>query len=71
MVYFSAVGMVNALGYSLSEVKDNLCAGLAPGMAPGRVGSWMIHLFGWERLMLSYPHYRNNSRHTIAVTTAY
>lgn len=40
MVYFSAVGMVNALGYSLSEVKDNLCAGLAPGMAP-RPG-WLL-----------------------------
>jgi len=32
MIYFSAVGMVNALGHSLAEIAANLTAGHAPGM---------------------------------------
>ncbi|CNK33729.1 beta-ketoacyl-[acyl-carrier-protein] synthase family protein [Yersinia intermedia] len=40
MVYFSAVGMVNALGSSLSEVSASLRAGLAPGMAPQQ--GWLL-----------------------------
>src|SRR5471030_1814822 len=32
MIYFSAVGMVNALGHSLAEIAANLNAGHAPGM---------------------------------------
>jgi len=32
MIYFSAVGMVNALGNTLPEIADNLAHGRAPGM---------------------------------------
>ncbi len=34
MIYFSAVGMVNALGNNLHEIADNLAHGRAPGMLP-------------------------------------
>lgn len=34
MIYFSAVGMVNALGNNLPEITDNLTHGRAPGMLP-------------------------------------
>ncbi|CNK07967.1 beta-ketoacyl-[acyl-carrier-protein] synthase family protein [Yersinia aldovae] len=40
MVYFSAVGMVNALGNTLSEVSENLSTGQAPGMAPQQ--GWLL-----------------------------
>ncbi|MGQ8772853.1 beta-ketoacyl-[acyl-carrier-protein] synthase family protein [Serratia sp. NA_112.1] len=32
MIYFSAVGMVNALGSSLSQIAENLALGVSPGM---------------------------------------
>ncbi len=32
MVYFSAVGMVNALGNNLSQIAENLALGVSPGM---------------------------------------
>ncbi|CNI20370.1 3-oxoacyl-ACP synthase [Yersinia aldovae] len=40
MVYFSAVGMVNALGNTLAEVSENLSTGQAPGMAPQQ--GWLL-----------------------------
>lgn len=40
MVYFSAVGMVNALGNSVSEVSQNLRAGQSVGMAPQQ--GWLL-----------------------------
>lgn len=40
MVYFSAVGMVNALGSTLSEVSQNLTSGQAPGMASQQ--GWLV-----------------------------
>ncbi len=33
MIYFSAVGMVNALGNDLVQIAQNLTAGTAPGMS--------------------------------------
>ncbi|CFR13838.1 3-oxoacyl-ACP synthase [Yersinia frederiksenii] len=40
MVYFSAVGMVNALGNSVSEVSESLRAGQSLGMAPQQ--GWLL-----------------------------
>ncbi|MCV5490644.1 hypothetical protein OFM83_25615, partial [Escherichia coli] len=31
MIYISAVGMINALGYNLDEIAANLARGVAPG----------------------------------------
>ena len=33
MIYFSAVGMVNALGNQVNEIADNLSAGYSPGLS--------------------------------------
>ncbi|CAM3809370.1 beta-ketoacyl-[acyl-carrier-protein] synthase II [Rouxiella silvae] len=33
MIYFSAVGMVNALGNQVNEIADNLSAGCSPGLS--------------------------------------
>ncbi|CAI1022451.1 beta-ketoacyl-[acyl-carrier-protein] synthase family protein [Serratia proteamaculans] len=40
MVYFSAVGMVNALGNSLSQIAENLALGVSPGMQ--QQTQWLI-----------------------------
>lgn len=32
MIYMNAVGMLNALGHSVEEVRDNLLAGISPGV---------------------------------------
>lgn len=32
MIYFSAVGMVNALGNDLPQIAQNLARGISPGM---------------------------------------
>lgn len=52
MIYFSAVGMLNALGNSLDEIAANLLRGQAPGMRPssdwltGGRRCWIGHVDG-------------------------
>ncbi|KOC90518.1 3-oxoacyl-ACP synthase, partial [Winslowiella iniecta] len=50
MIYFSAVGMLNALGNSLDDIAANLVRGYAPGMRPaadwltGGRSCWIGHV---------------------------
>ncbi|CAI0941015.1 beta-ketoacyl-[acyl-carrier-protein] synthase family protein [Serratia quinivorans] len=67
MVYFSAVGMVNALGNSLSQIAENLALGVSPGMQQqaqwllGGETSWFGNVQG-ELPAIPEPLRRHNSR---------
>ncbi|MNG72363.1 3-oxoacyl-[acyl-carrier-protein] synthase 2 [compost metagenome] len=67
MVYFSAVGMVNALGNSLSQIAENLALGVSPGMQQqtqwllGGETSWFGNVQG-ELPTIPEPLKRHNSR---------
>ncbi|CAI1001358.1 3-oxoacyl-[acyl-carrier-protein] synthase 2 [Serratia quinivorans] len=67
MVYFSAVGMVNALGSSLSQIAENLALGVSPGMQQqtqwliGGEPSWFGNVQG-ELPAIPEPLKRHNSR---------
>ncbi|CAI1237952.1 beta-ketoacyl-[acyl-carrier-protein] synthase family protein [Serratia quinivorans] len=67
MVYFSAVGMVNALGNSLSQIAENLALGVSPGMQQqtqwliGGEPSWFGNVQG-ELPAIPEPLKRHNSR---------
>ena len=67
MVYFSAVGMVNALGNSLSQIAENLALGVSPGMQQqtqwllGGEPSWFGNVQG-ELPVIPEPLKRHNSR---------
>uniref|UniRef100_A8GA66 Beta-ketoacyl synthase n=1 Tax=Serratia proteamaculans (strain 568) TaxID=399741 RepID=A8GA66_SERP5 len=67
MVYFSAVGMVNALGNSLSQIAENLALGVSPGMQQqaqwllGGETSWFGNVQG-ELPAIPEPLKRHNSR---------
>ena len=41
MIYFSAVGMLNALGHSPDEIAGNLSRGIAPGFKES--AAWLLH----------------------------
>ncbi|CAI1608715.1 3-oxoacyl-[acyl-carrier-protein] synthase 2 [Serratia quinivorans] len=67
MVYFTAVGMVNALGNSLSQIAENLALGVSPGMQQqaqwllGGETSWFGNVQG-ELPAIPEPLKRHNSR---------
>jgi 3-oxoacyl-[acyl-carrier-protein] synthase-1 len=67
MVYFSAVGTVNALGNSLSQIAENLALGVSPGMQQqtqwllGGEPSWFGNVQG-ELPVIPEPLKRHNSR---------
>ncbi|CAI1081021.1 beta-ketoacyl-[acyl-carrier-protein] synthase family protein [Serratia quinivorans] len=67
MVYFTAVGMVNALGNSLSQIAENLALGVSPGMQQqaqwllGGETSWFGNVQG-ELPTIPEPLKRHNSR---------
>ncbi|CAI0984654.1 beta-ketoacyl-[acyl-carrier-protein] synthase family protein [Serratia quinivorans] len=67
MVYFSAVGMVNALGSSLSQIAENLALGVSPGMQQqtqwliGGEPSWFGNVLG-ELPVIPELLKRHNSR---------
>jgi 3-oxoacyl-[acyl-carrier-protein] synthase-1 len=67
MIYVSAVGMVNALGSSLSQIAENLALGVSPGMQQqtqwliGGEPSWFGNVQG-ELPAIPEPLKRHNSR---------
>jgi len=67
MIYFSAVGMVNALGNSLPQIAENLVRGVSPGMQQqtqwllGGAPSWFGNVQG-ELPAIPEPLKKHNSR---------
>ncbi|VEA63018.1 3-oxoacyl-[acyl-carrier-protein] synthase 2 [Serratia plymuthica] len=67
MIYFTAVGMVNALGGSLPQIAENLARGVSPGMQRqtqwllGGASSWFGNVQG-ELPAVPEPLKRHNSR---------
>ncbi len=67
MIYFSAVGMVNALGNSLPQIAENLARGVSPGMQQqtqwllGGAPSWFGNVQS-ELPAIPEPLKRHNSR---------
>lgn len=77
MIYFTAVGMVNALGGSLPQIAENLARGVAPGMQRqtqwllGGAPSWFGNVQG-ELPVIPEPlkrHHSRNNRLLLAALT--